>query len=60
VQNTGRGGSGTAGAKAAQHTIIRIFLKRGLSPALKDAKGKSVLQWARSEEIREMLNNHNK
>ena len=57
VQNTGRGGSGSESAKAAQREIIRIFLERGMSPALKDAKGKSVLQWAKSEEIRKMLLN---
>ena len=55
VQNTGRGGSGSEQAKAAQREIIRIFLERGVSPALKDAKGKSVLQWAKSDIIREML-----
>jgi ankyrin repeat protein len=55
VQNTGRGGSGSERAKAAQREIIRIFLERGLSPALKDARGKTVLQWARSEEVRGML-----
>src|SRR5262249_45301670 len=55
VQNTGRGGSGVDKAKAAQKEIIHIFLSHGLSPKLKDAKGKSVLEWARSEWIREML-----
>ena len=55
VQNTGRGGSGTERAKAAQREIIRIFLERGISTALKDANGKSVLQWAKSDLIREML-----
>jgi ankyrin repeat protein len=55
VQNTGRGGSGSERAKAAQREIIRIFLERGVSPMVKDAKGKTVLQWARSEEIRKML-----
>ncbi len=57
VQNTGRGGSGAEKAKAAQREIIRAFLKRGVSGALKDASGKSVLQWARSNEIRQMLAN---
>lgn len=57
VQNTGRGGSGSESAKAAQREIIRIFLERGVSPAVKDAKGKSVLQWAKSEEVRPMLIN---
>jgi ankyrin repeat protein len=55
VQNTGRGGSGAEKAKAAQREIIEAFLKKGISPDLKDRNGKSVLQWARSDAIREML-----
>ena len=55
VQNTGRGGSGAEKAKAAQREIIQEFLDRGLSPALKDANGKSVLAWARSDWIRTIL-----
>jgi ankyrin repeat protein len=55
VQNTGRGGSGAEKAKAAQREIILAFLERGISPNLKDAKGKSVLEWARSGWIREVL-----
>jgi hypothetical protein len=55
VQNTGRGGSGADGAKLAQRTIIRTFLERGVSTRLKDARGKSVLEWARSDWIREIL-----
>ena len=55
VQNTGRGGSGAEKAKAAQREIIRMFLERGVSPTLKDGKGKSVLEWAGSEWIREIL-----
>ena len=57
VQNTGRGGSGAEIAKAAQRDIIRSFLRRGVSPKLKDSKGKSVSDWARSEWIRELLSN---
>jgi len=55
VQNTGRGGSGAGAATAAQREIIRGFLTFGLKPSLKDAKGKSVLDWARSTWIRELL-----
>src|SRR5262249_4309933 len=55
VQNTGRGGSGAELAKAAQRQIIATFLSSGLSPALKDGKGKSVLDWAKSDWIRSML-----
>ncbi len=55
VQNTGRGGSGAEKARAAQRQIIHEFLASGLNHALRDANGKSVLDWARSCWIRHML-----
>ncbi|MEA3212142.1 MAG: uncharacterized protein QOE70_5199 [Chthoniobacter sp.] len=55
VQNTGRGGSGSEMARTAQREIIQAFLERGVSPTLKDAKGKSVLEWARSDWIQQIL-----
>jgi Ankyrin repeats (3 copies)/Ankyrin repeat len=55
VQNTGRGGSGAAIAVAEQRRIIKEFLSSGVSTALKDGKGKSVLDCAKSEWIRELL-----
>jgi len=55
VQNTGRGGSGAAEAIAAQRVIIKTFLSLGLSPSLKCGRGKSVIDCARSEWIRELL-----
>jgi ankyrin repeat protein len=55
VQNTGRGGSGAEPAKIAQKKIIQSFLQHGVSPTLKDSKGKSVLQWARSAWVRQIL-----
>ncbi len=55
VQNTGRGGSGTEWARAAQKEIIGLFLARGVSPRLRDAKGKSVRDWARTGWVREWL-----
>ena len=55
VQNTGRGGSGSEGARKAQREIIEIFLEQGVSPKITDAKGKSVVDWARSDWIREVL-----
>jgi len=58
VQNTGRGGSGADKAKAAQREIILAFLERGITPNLKDGKGKSVLEWARSDWIREILSSN--
>ncbi len=55
VQDTGRGGSGAEEARAGQRRIIQEFLSIGVSTSLKDGKGKSVLDCARSEWIREML-----
>ncbi|MFO1502039.1 MAG: ankyrin repeat domain-containing protein [Verrucomicrobiota bacterium] len=55
VQNTGRGGSGTAVAVQAQREIIQAFLLAGLSPELKDGQGRSVMAWARSAWVRELL-----
>ena len=55
VQNTGRGASGSAKARAAQREILREFLDHGVSPNLKDARGKSVLDWASSDWIRQIL-----
>jgi hypothetical protein len=55
VQNTGRGGSGSDEARAAQREIIEEFLRFGVSPAIKDSNGKSVLDWVKSSWIREMF-----
>lgn len=55
VQNTGRGGSGSESARVAQRDILQAFLEHGVSPKLTDAKGKSVLEWARSGWMQEML-----
>jgi hypothetical protein len=55
VQNTGRGGSGSEKARTAQPVIIHAFLERGVSPTLKDAQGKSVLEWVKSDWIRQIL-----
>jgi hypothetical protein len=49
VQDTGRGGAGTAKARAAQKQIIEQFLAFGVSTGLRDGKGKSVVDSARSE-----------
>jgi hypothetical protein len=57
VQNTGRGGSGADIAKSAQREIIELFLALGVGPELKDAKGKAVRDWARSDWIWEMFEN---
>lgn len=55
VQDTGRGGSGTNQARAAQWEIIQAFLDRKVPVTLKDGKGKTVLECARSEAVRGML-----
>jgi hypothetical protein len=55
VQNTGKSGSGSELAKAGQRQIIQEFLSRGISPRLKDGKGKTVLDCATSDWIRELL-----
>jgi len=55
VQNTGRGGSGAPAAIAAQREIIAEFLARDVSPNLKDSRGKTVADSARSQWICEML-----
>ena len=55
VQNTGRGGSGSAIAVAAQRDIIDEFLSFGLSPDLQTNGGKTVRDCARSDWIRERL-----
>lgn len=55
VQDTGRGGSGADVARTAQRQIIESFLSLGVSTSLKDGKGKSVLECARSDWIRKML-----
>ena len=55
VQNTGRGGSGSDDAKAAQRQIIQTFRAAGLDARLKDGKGKSVLDCAESDWIRALL-----
>ncbi len=43
------------GARTAQREILHAFLEHGVSPAHTDAKGKSVLQWAVSDWIRQIL-----
>jgi len=58
VQSTGRGGSGAEIAIAAQRQIIGAFLSLGVSPALKDGKGKSVSDCATSTWIRDLLSEY--
>jgi ankyrin repeat protein len=55
VQTTGRGGSGSEGARQQQKGIIKLLLERGASPTDKDGRGKQVRQAATSEWIRALL-----
>jgi len=55
VQNTGRGGSGPTVAIDPQRKIIEELLLFGVSPEVKDGRGKSVRDCAQSSWIREML-----
>jgi ankyrin repeat protein len=55
VQNTGRGGSGQEKARIAQGEILRAFLEMGAKPTVTDREGKTVLEWAKSEVVRAML-----
>ena len=55
VQNTGRGGSGAPAAISAQREIIKEFLSFGVGLDLKDGRGKSVSDCARSTWVREVL-----
>ena len=55
VQDTGRGGSGEPMAREAQRQIIDTFLSIGLGVGLKDGKGQSVLDCAKSAWVRDLL-----
>jgi ankyrin repeat protein len=55
VQDSGRGGSGAEVARTAQREIIKEFLSRGVSATLRSGGGKSVLDCARSDWIRDLL-----
>jgi hypothetical protein len=58
VQNTGRGGSGEDIAITAQRQIIEEFLSLGVSPLLKDGKGKAVADCATSTWVRKLLSEY--
>jgi hypothetical protein len=57
VQNTGRGGSGEQTAIAAQRRIIEKFISLGVSKRLRDGKGKTVVECAKSSWILDLLAN---
>ena len=56
VQPTGRGGSGEPIAREAQRSMVELFVAKGVSPELRDGKGKSVREAARGDWVRELLN----
>jgi len=58
VQNTGRGTTGEDDVQAAQQQIIETFLSFGVKTSLKDGKGRSVVDCAKSDWIRQMLLKH--
>jgi Ankyrin repeats (3 copies)/Ankyrin repeat len=55
IQNTGRGGSGSAASREEQASIIRLLLQWGARPSDKDAAGRSVDDSVKAEWIRALL-----
>ena len=55
VQNTGRSDSGSEAAQDEQARIIALLLRHGAAPTDADAKGKTVLEAASSDWIRDLL-----
>jgi len=55
VQNTGRGGSGSARAQREQETIIAILLDAGARAEDRDGNGRSVRDAASNDRIRALL-----
>jgi ankyrin repeat protein len=55
VQNTGRGGTGSAESKSFQKEIIELLLKAGADIGDKDGRGKTVQQCAQSAWIQALL-----
>lgn len=55
VQNTGRGGTGSAAAREEQKEIIQLLLGHGARPADTDAAGRSVKDCVKADWIRALL-----
>ncbi len=55
VQDTGRGGAGSARARSEQEKIVAMLLEAGAQPTDKDGRGKSVVEAATNERIRNLL-----
>ena len=55
IQNTGRGGSGSAASREEQKEIIRLLLGHGAHPSDKNSAGRSVKDCVKADWIRELL-----
>jgi ankyrin repeat protein len=55
VQNTGRGGSGSAPASAQQREIIRLLVEQGARPSDTDGRGKTVTACIAGEGIADLI-----
>jgi ankyrin repeat protein len=55
VQNTGRGGSGSAAAREQQATIVRLLLDHGARASDTDSAGKSVRDCVKADWIHALL-----
>jgi ankyrin repeat protein len=55
IQNTGRGGTGSAAAREAQEEIIRLLLSHGARLSDKNAAGRSVQECVTADWIRALL-----
>jgi ankyrin repeat protein len=55
VQDTGRGGSGSAASRAEQKEIIRLLLGHGARPSDKDSAGRSVKDCVKTDWIHALL-----
>ena len=55
VQNTGRGGTGSAASHEQQREIILLLLKHGARPTDRDARGKSVRESVGSRWVLDVL-----
>ena len=55
IQNTGRGGTGSAAAREAQQEIIQLLLSHGARLSDKNAAGRSVQECVTSDCIRALL-----
>ena len=55
IQNTGRGGTGSAASREEQKEVIRLLLGHGASPRDKDSAGRSVKSCVKADWIHALL-----